>query len=43
MEFVALSGLINHLESERCGLWRFQGGNNLGMGLGYVSQLRIGM
>ena len=33
-----LSGLINHLESESCGTWRFAGGTT---GLGFVDQLRL--
>ncbi|KAK0516594.1 hypothetical protein JMJ35_001197 [Cladonia borealis] len=37
-EYVSLSGLVNHLESESCGAFRF-GGNPVG--LGFVNQLRI--
>ena len=37
-EYVALSGLINHLESESCGAFRFSGNT---VGLGFVNQLRL--
>ncbi|CAD6578905.1 MAG: hypothetical protein ASARMPRED_008887 [Alectoria sarmentosa] len=37
-EYIALSGLVNHMESESCGAFRF-GGNSAG--LGFVKQLRI--
>ena len=40
-EFTVLSGLINHLESESCGSWRFTRTN--GGGLEFVKQLQIGM
>lgn len=35
---MALSGLVNHLESESCGAWRFKAGES---GLGFVGQLKI--
>ena len=34
-----LSGLVNHLESESCGAFRFQGSPG---GFGFVQQLRLG-
>ena len=37
-EYVALSGLVNHLESESCGAWRFDSASG---GLGFVKQLQI--
>ncbi|KAL8748974.1 MAG: hypothetical protein Q9184_006997 [Pyrenodesmia sp. 2 TL-2023] len=37
-EYTALSGLVNHLESESCGPFRFGGSPS---GLGFVQQLRI--
>lgn len=37
-EYVALSGLVNHLESGSCGAFRFKESSN---GLGCVKQLRI--
>ena len=37
-EYIALSGLVNHMESENCGPFRFQANSN---GLGFVNQLRI--
>ncbi|CAL8575793.1 hypothetical protein XPA_001697 [Xanthoria parietina] len=37
-EYTVLSGLVNHLESESCGAFRFNGSPS---GLGFVQQLRI--
>ena len=37
-EYVTLSGLVNHLESESCGAFRF---GNSSSGLGFVKQLTI--
>ncbi|KAL8949097.1 MAG: hypothetical protein Q9222_004768 [Ikaeria aurantiellina] len=37
-EYTVLSGLVNHLESESCGAFRFKGSPG---GLGFVQQLRI--
>ena len=38
-QFVALSGLVNHLESESCGAFRYKAGSQ---GLAFVDQLRLG-
>lgn len=37
-EYIALSGLVNHVESESCVTFRFASGSN---GLGFVNQLRL--